>query len=493
MSLQLSSTEQDRIAALDATGQAALVRAGEVGADDLVETAIARIERLDPGLNAVVIKAFDQAREAVGRGLPDGPFAGVPFLLKDLAIEAAGLPFTEGSRFLAGNVSTVDSETVVRLRRAGLVVLGKTNTPEFGMKPTAEPWLFGPTRNPWDTARTTGGSSGGSAAAVAAGMVPMAHGNDAGGSLRIPASACGLFGLKPTRARTTLAPLYGDAFGGWAIEHALTRSVRDSAALLDAIGGPAPGDPYAAPPSRAPYAEEVGRTPGPLRIAVTRTPASAQSVDRECLAALDDAVGLLEELGHRVFERDLTELDEAVGEAIGTVYDSATVWIVRYWSRLLGREPREDELEPFTWALYQEGLRITGGDYLLAVTDLQAFSRRVAAAFAGRRVAGRLSAGFDLWLSPTLATLPPAIGVLASKAGDPWAGNAEAGAMLGFPLVVANVTGNPAMSVPLSWTEAGLPVGVHLMAAYGDEATLFRLAGQLEAARPWADRRPPVW
>jgi amidase len=482
---RLSSTDVETIAVLDATAQAALVRDREVAPGDLVEVAIQRIEALNPTLNAVVTPAFELARDAVAARLPDGPFTGVPFLLKDLAVEAAGLRFCEGSRFLRDNVSTVDSEIVVRLRRAGLVILGKTNTCEFGMRPTVEPALFGPTANPWDVSRTTGGSSGGSAAAVASGMVPMAHANDAGGSIRIPASACGLFGLKPSRARNTLGPLYGDAFLGWACEQAVTRSVRDSAALLDATAGPLRGDPYAVPPPERPYVDEAGRPPGRLRVAWTGRPSSGSGVvDPECLAALDATVTLLEDLGHEVVERDLVELDERVGAAIGTMYGAATVWVVRYWTRLLGRPPEPDELEPFTWALHEHGQRVSAGDLLLAVTDLQAFSRQVAAVLADEA---------DVWVSPTLGTLPLPLGVMGVDAADPWKGNAESADMVSFPLVVANLTGNPAMSVPLHWTGDGLPVGVNVMGPFGREDMLFRLAAQLEEARPWRGRRPPVW
>ena len=482
MTLNLTEADQARVARLDATGQAELVRQGELEPADLVEVAIARIDRLNPILNAVITQAYTQAYDAVAAGLPDGPFRGVPFLLKDLVTEAAGIRFCEGSRFLADNVSTVDSELVVRYRRAGLVILGKANTCEFGMKPTAEPWLFGPTANPWDTRLTTGGSSGGPAAAVASGMVPMAHASDAGGSIRIPASCCGLFGLKPTRARNTMAPLYGDVLGGWGVEHALTRSVRDSAALLDATAGPAPGDPYLAPPPERPYVAEVGRPPGRLRIGWTARPAEGRPVHPDCRAALERTLVLCEELGHEIVERDLPGLTPEVGEAIGAVYGAATVWVVRYWSRHLGRDPERSELEPFTWALYEHGLRVGGGDYLLAVNDLQVFSRRVAEAFAD----------LDVWMSPTLATPPLPLGVMVPTDADPWAGNQESAAMLGFPLVVANITGCPAMSVPMHWSPAGLPMGVNVMARFGDEGTLFRLAGQLEQARPWADRWPPV-
>jgi amidase len=279
--------------------------------------------------------------------------------------------------------------------------------------------------------------------------------------------------------------LYGDAFLGWACEHAVTRSVRDSAALLDATAGPLRGDPYAVPPPERPYADEVGGPPGRLRVAWTRKPSSGSGVvDPECLAAIDGTVALLEDLGHEVVERDLTELDDRTGAAIGVMFGAATVWIVRYWTRLLGRAPEPEELEPFTWALHEHGQRVSAGDLLLAVTDLQTFSRRVAAV---------LDDEADVWVSPTLGTLPLPLGVMGVDPADPWKGNAESGDMVSFPLVVANLTGNPAMSVPVHWTGGGLPVGVNVMAPFGREDVLFRLASQLEEARPWHDRRPPVW
>ena len=288
------------VAALDASGQAELVRRGEVTAAELVEWAIGRIERLNPQLNAVVTPMFDDAAARVNAGV-SGPFAGVPYLLKDLVAEASGTRFTEGSVFLRDNASSFDSELVVRLRR-GLVIVGKANCPEFGMAPTCEPVLFGPARNPWDVSRSTSGSSGGSGAAVAAGLVPAAHGNDLGGSLRYPASACGLFGLKPTRARNPLGPEYGDAIGGNAVEHALTRSVRDSAALLDATAGPAPGDPYWAPPPAGRFADEVGADPGRLRIAWTVRTADGSPGHPDCVAAVEDAAALCESLGHHIVD-----------------------------------------------------------------------------------------------------------------------------------------------------------------------------------------------
>jgi amidase len=478
---RVTASEAERIVALDAIGQAELVRTGELTAEDLLLLTIDRIERINPALNAVVVKAYDSARQAVG-SLPTGPFTGVPYLLKDLGLEAAGLPLHEGSVFLRDYVSTRDSTLVTRLRAAGLVILGRTGSPELGMKPTVETRLYGSTHNPWDLTRSTGGSSGGSAAAVASRMVPMAGANDAGGSIRIPASACGLLGLKPTRARTPYGPHYGDIFGGGCVEHAVTRSVRDSAALLDATAGASPGDPYPAPPQRRPYATEVTRPVERLRIAVTSVPADGRKADAECVSAVQDTAALLVDLGHDVFERNLTELTPEVGAAISTMYGAGTDWAIKYWIRELGREPTDEELDPFTRALWGHGRSVSGGDYLLAQTTLQALTRKVAEAMAV----------FDLGLSPTLGTLPPKLGTMTSTQDDPWRGNEVAADLVAFPLVTANVTGNPAMSVPLSWTSAGLPVGSHFMARFGREDVLFRLAAQLEQTRPWAERRPAL-
>ncbi|MGD9530738.1 amidase [Pseudonocardia sp.] len=472
-----------QVAALDATAQAALVAAGEVSAVELTEGAIERIERLNPLLGAVVTPLYDRAVAAAAQAT--GPFAGVPFLLKDLVAEIEGTPFAEGSAYVHGTVSTFTSELVRRLERAGLVILGRTASPEFGMVPACEPVLHGPTRNPWDPDRSTSGSSGGSAAAVASGMVPMAHGNDLGGSLRFPASACGLFGLKPTRARVPLGPEYGDAISGWAVEHALTVSVRDSAALLDATAGPMPGDPYPAPPRTRPFAAEVGADPGGLRIAWTaRTPGGGIG-HPDCLAALADAVALLTDLGHELVEADLPGVDD-VGRPIGTVFDAATAWIIGYWTRRLGRPPRPGELEPVTRAYLDAGVRITAADYLLAIEELQRFARGVA------RFLSPTPSGFDGWLTPTMSEPPPRIGEMTSTPDDPLRPVHRGGRTVAYPAVVANITGNPAMSVPLWWNSDGLPIGVHLLGRFGGEATLLRLAAQLEAARPWTGRRPAV-
>jgi len=467
---------------VDVVGQAALVRAGEVTAVELVEAAVMRIEALNGTLNAVVTEMFDDALARARRGI-DGPLAGVPYLLKDLVVESAGVRFTEGSRFLRDNVSTFDSELVVRLRRAGLVVLGKTNTPEFGMLPACEPRLHGATKNPWNVTRSTSGSSGGSAAAVASGMVPAAHANDLGGSIRYPASACGLFGLKPTRGRNPFGPEYGDVVSGFAVEHALTRTVRDSAAILDATAGPDLGGPYWAPPPARPFSEEVGADPGRLRIGFTaRTPEGPMG-HPDCVAALDDAVALCDSLGHDLVEAELPAITEEVGAAIGTGISAATAWIAQYWIRHVGREPEVDELEPQTRALWEEGERVSAADYLLAIGVLQRYSRQVAA----------LLTDVDVLLTPTLSSPPLPLGEMVSTDDDPMRAYAAAGTTVRYAGVVANITGNPAMSVPLWRNADDLPIGVHFLGPFGDEATLFRLASQLEAARPWALRRPEVW
>jgi amidase len=488
------------LALLDASGQAELVRAGQVTAVEATEAAIKRIEALNPVLNAVVTPVFDQAldaarsadRAAGSRGWP-GPFPGVPYLLKDLACEMKGVRFTEGSRFLAGHVSAFDSELVVRLRAAGLVILGKTSTPEFGMAPACEPELFGPTRNPWDTALSTSGSSGGSAAAVASGMVPFAHGNDLGGSLRYPASACGLFALKPTRARNPLGPEYGDVAAGSAAEHALTRSVRDSAALLDATSGPDTGDPYWAPPPARPFAAEVGADPGRLRIAVTTRTPDGDHGHPDCVAAAEHAARLCESLGHEVTDvgdapaGGWPGFTEATGAAITTMITSAAAWIMRYWIRRVGREPGPDEVEPLTRALWKAGERVTAADWLTAVEQAQRMARAV-----GRFLAPAPAQGFDVLLTPTMSAPPLPIGVMTSPPDDPWRSLRVSAQTVRYAGVVANLTGNPAMSVPLHWNARGLPVGVHFLGRFGDEATLLRLAAQLESAQPWAGHLPAV-
>jgi amidase len=471
----------NELAALDATAQADLVRRREIQPRELVEAAIRRVEQLNPALNAVVTPMFDEALARASDTLPEGPFTGVPFVLKDLTAEHAGVRYTEGSAFLADHVSTHDQELVLRQRRAGLVVVGKTNAPEFGILPTTEPRLFGATHNPWDVGRTPGGSSGGTAAAVASGMVPMGHANDGGGSIRIPASCCGLFGLKPTRGRNTLGPSTGDSLNGLQCEHALTRSVRDSAALLDATAGPSDGDPYwAAAPAR-PYLEEVGREPGRLRVAVTTTAATGVPVHEDCVRAVRETASLCESLGHDVFEFTPDLDGNALSEAFLVLYVSGVAATIAGWGMVTGRTPAEADFEPCTWAMREIGASRSPADYLLAVAHLQRFSRQVAGWYSG----------FDVWLMPVLAEPPLPLGTFDAPPDQPLLPLMRAAAWVPFT-PIANITGQPAMSVPLHWNAGGLPVGSMFVGRYGDEATLFRLAAQLEQARPWAGRRPPV-
>ena len=469
-------SDSSELTHLDATAQAELVRRKEVRPIELVEAAIERVEALNPTLNAVVTKMFDQARETALGELPDGPFTGVPFLLKDILGMCQGVPMTMGSALLRGFVPDHDSELVTRLRRAGLVFIGKTNVPEFGILPTTEPQLFGPCRNPWDVARSTGGSSGGAAAAVASGMVPMAHANDGGGSIRIPASCCGLFGLKPTRARNPLGPDFGEGWGGMVAEHAVTRSVRDSAALLDATAGPDIGDPYWAPPMARPFSKEIGVDPGHLRIACAASPEFP--VHEDCTRAVAAAAALCRDLGHQVDDIPLA-LDvgsEHFAACVKAVIAAGTASLLK----MLGAV--REQVEPLTWALKEMANGIDGADYVLAIEQLQRSSRGVA----------RMFTRYDVLLSPVLAEPPPLLGYFHSFPEDPLQDFERAGRYVHLN-PIANVTGQPAMSVPLFWNEDGLPIGVHFMGRFGDEATLFRLAAQLEAARPWAHRRPPVF
>ena len=475
---------RDELATMDALGQAGLVRAREVTSLELVDAAIERIERVNPRLNAVISTRFDLARDeaaALDRsGAPDSPLAGVPFLLKDLGATLAGTPQWEGSRAARGRVSKADTELGRRYRAAGLIVLGKTNTPEFGNHSTAEPETQGPSRNPWDVGRTTGGSSGGSAAAVASGMVPAAHGNDGAGSIRIPSSCCATVGLKPTRGRNSWAPA-GDAMAGLAVEHALTRTVRDSAAILDATAGRVPGDPYSAPAPAGPFRAEVGADPGRLRIAWTATPPIDAAVDPECAAAARATAELLASLGHDV-EEAAPEFDgEVLIEPLARVWATSNLVSVRELEAERGRPVADDELEITTRELRDYALRFDPADLVDALDRLAAITRDIA----------RFFERYDAWLTPTLARLPEPLGVLNQSQGgavEYW--RFDCGFNPWNP--IANVTGQPAISLPLTWSAGGLPVGSLITGRYADEATLYRLAGQLEAAHPWAQRLPPV-
>ena len=469
----------EELTCLDAMAQAELVRRKEIKPIELLDAAIARIERVNPQINAIVTTMYDLARSTAAGPLPDGPFAGVPFLLKDLTASYAGVRMTAGTVFLKDYVAPEDSELVARHKRAGFVIAGKTNTPEFGLICTTEPRLFGPTRNPWALDRTTGGSSGGSAAAVASGMVAAAHANDGGGSTRIPASCCGLFGLKPARGRNPLAieP------SGLSVEHAITRSVRDSAAILDATQGAQPGDPYHAPPPARPYLEEVGASPGRLRIAFATRGLGQEVLHPDCVAAVQDAAALCAGLGHEVEEASPPVVSGLLTAAFTMLWEAGAAAQIDGAALLSGRMPAEDQFEPLTWALAQNGRKHTAPALLLSLGMLQITTRAVA----------QFHERYDIWLTPTLGEPPVPLGTFDdSPPGDPMRAFERALAFVPFT-ALQNATGQPAMSVPLFWNDQGLPVGVHFVGRFGDEATLFRLAGQLEQARPWAQRRPPVF
>jgi len=469
--------------ALDATAQAELVRRQEVSALELVDGAIASIERLDGRLNAVIHRRFEQAR-AEALAPRAGAFAGLPFLVKDLIAHSQGDAFHEGIRGVAGQAyrARADSALIRRFRQAGLICVGRTNTPELGLVPTTEPALYGPTRNPWDLARSPGGSSGGSAAAVAARMVPLAHGNDGGGSIRVPASCCGLVGLKPTRGRVSLAPDFGDLAGGIVHEHVLTRSVRDTAALLDCVAGPEPGEPYFAPAPPRAFADEVGHDPGRLRIGVmTSAPGGFTDVHEECRAAVADTGRLLAGCGHEVEDAHPLVMDEAgFAHHFGVLFQAFAHFALGWWQRETGHALGREDVEPLTWFLVEAAARIPAADYLASLEWLHAYSRRVAAWWAG---------GFDLLLTPTLPHLPLPLG--SYPAAEPRRAAVAAIKTVTFTAPF-NVTGQPAISLPLHWTAEGLPVGVQLVAAYGREDLLIRIASQIEIARPWTRHRPPV-
>ena len=480
---------------LDATGQAELVRSGQVSAVELVDAAIARIERFDPRLNAVILRRFERVREEARAGLPDGPFRGVPFLLKDLLCQLEGEPYHAGMRVLreAGYRSGHDSFLGARYRRAGFAILGKSNLPELALSPITDSVAYGPTRNPWDPERTAGGSSGGAGAAVAAGFVPVAHGSDSGGSIRIPASCCGVVGLKPSRGRTTLAPDFGERFGLKTCEHVLTRSVRDSAAVLDACAGPAPGDPYVAPPPMRPWSDEVGADPGRLRIGFRTLRTDERGWDPDCAAAVEAAVALLADLGHEVEDDSPACLDSLVDrpviEAMHLINDAQLASELKHIGALLGRELGAGDVEPNTWSAAQAGRRVSGVQLLQAMAEQHQYGRRLAQWWEG---------GFEILVTPTLATLPFRFSEGGVEPGRLRAldlpGNGAADKPLGLATLTwqYNVSGQPAISLPLHWTGQGLPVGVQFIAAFGREDLLFRLAAQLEAARPWAGRRPPI-
>ncbi len=486
----------------DVLGLAELVRKGQITPTELCEEAIERIERVNPKINAVVTRMYDQGRRAASDSLSDGPFAGVPILIKDLDYAYAGIPMTSGSKALKDYVPAFDSEIVIRLKKAGTVILGKTNTPEFGLLGITEPDLFGPCRNPWNLSHTPGGSSGGSAAAVAAGLVPVAAGNDGGGSIRIPSAYCGLFGLKPTRGRNPSGPDHGQMWLGAAQNHVITRSVRDSAGMLDATHGPDVGAPYDIRPPERPFLEETGKDPGRLKIAFSTQSPIGTAVHPECVRSVEEAARLLESLGHHL-EETRPDIDgQGLAKSYLAMYFGFVAAHLEEIGTLLKHKVRSDEVETLTWTLGLLGRTFSSGYLFQALQGWDLAARQM----------GGFFKKFDLYLTPTTAYPPAQIGELQLKTSERFLLKMINALKLGWLLKgtglvdqmvekslertpftqLANLCGLPAMSVPLYWTSEGLPCGVQFIGPFGDEARLFRLAAQLEKAQPWFNKRPPV-
>jgi Asp-tRNA(Asn)/Glu-tRNA(Gln) amidotransferase A subunit family amidase len=465
----------------DAAGLGELIATRKVKVEEVLEAAIERIETHNPKINAVIHKMYDAARQQMQAGLPSGPLAGVPYLLKDLTILCKGQPTSNGSNLFEGFIADHDSTLTQRLRAAGLLLLGKTNTPEFGLNAATEPIAFGSTRNPWNLERGSGGSSGGAAAAVAARMVPAAHASDGGGSIRIPASCCGVFGLKPTRARNPVGPALGEGWSGMSTGHAVSISVRDSAALLDATHGPAPGDPYCAPAPRRPFSDEVGADPGKMRIAFSAKPPVDVPVHESCQAAVQDVARLCQELGHEVEEASPEFDAKGLIDAFRIVVGSNLSHVISLRLRALKRNSVDGLIERASLQWAEFGRRASATDYVRSVQAVHVVGRRFGAFFQK----------YDVLLTPTVAAPPPplrAINTMSEEVSAFW------GQLFRFIPFTAqfNASGGPAMSLPLYWTTDGLPVGVQFGADFGNEALLLRLAAQLETARPWRDRRPPM-
>jgi amidase len=473
----------------DATALADLVRTGSATPRELVEQAAERARAADARLGLLVTERFEAALAEADAGPPDGPLRGVPMLLKDLGCHAAGEPTWYGTGFLrdAGWRSPADSHLAAAFRRAGLVALGRTRVPELGTTVTTEPRAYGPTRNPWDPARSAGGSSGGSAAAVAAGVVPLAHAGDGGGSIRIPAALCGLVGLKPSRGRVSQGPQVGESWAGATVDGVVTRTVRDTAAALDAISSPMPGDPYTAPPPLRPFADELGADVGRLRVGLLPEPAQEDLAgDDDCRRAVLETGRLLEELGHHVEVASPPAFGHpGFARHFNRTVAADVALLLEQFGRLIGREVADDELEPRNVSYRGLGRRLSATEYLASRAWLGRFTRELAAWWAPT---DRGDAGFDLLLTPTVNGPPPPLGWL-EPADDPAVGGTRVAAFMPYTAQL-NVTGQPALSLPLHVTAAGLPVGVQLVAAAGREDLLLRVAGQLEQAAPWHQRRP---
>ena len=468
---------------LDGLAQAELVAHGELSASELLDAAIARSDQVNPAINALVLPMFDEARKVSRADLPSGAFQGLPFLLKDAFATYAGQPTSNGSRLFAGRAAAHDSHLVTRFKQSGVVELGKTNTPEFGSLCPTEPALFGPTRTPWNTEHSAGGSSGGSAAAVAARIVPMAHASDGAGSIRIPASCCGLVGLKTSRGRISHAPGLGENIGGMMAEGVVSLSVRDTAAMTDACAGPAPGDPYAAPPFVRPLMAAMRAAPHRLTIALTRHSLLPTELHPDCVLAVDHAARLCRDLGHEVIE-DRPPLDgEEYVRRYSRFWPMSATRTLRREIQASGSEDCLEQVEAFNRFLYEVGSRQSAADYVLDLEWFQATTRAFANWFESRR--------YDLWLTPTLGMPPPRLGYFDADV----LGGAEVLrrfiAFLPFT-TFNNMMGTPGITLPLHWNSDGLPVGTHFTARYGDEETLVQLAVQLESAHPWIDRLPPI-
>jgi Asp-tRNA(Asn)/Glu-tRNA(Gln) amidotransferase A subunit family amidase len=465
----------------DALGLAALVRQREATPAELLEAAIARIERANPRVNAVIDTLYERARAAIARGLPQGPFTGVPFLLKDLGQMLTGVRLRSGSRLFADYVAPKDSTLARRFEAAGLVVAGKTSTPELGCSITTEPLACGPSRNPWDTARTPGGSSGGAAAAVAAGMVPMAHASDGGGSIRAPAAWCGLYGMKPSRGRNPAGPDMGESLNGFSSNHCVSWTVRDSAALLDATSGPEPGDPYHIAAPERPFLEEAARDPKRLRIAASTQAPDGGPVDAEWKAATEAAAKLLADLGHHVEEAAPDYDADALVTAWRIIVGAVLSVQVASYAEAKGIKDPLALLEPANAAWVEEGKRRTAGDYFRAEIVQHGVGRRLGAFFAR----------YDILLTPAMAGPPPALGTLAGHTGNLDDFYRRMFAATPFTAVF-NATGGPSASIPFGFGAGGLPIGVQIGADLGRDGLVFALSGQIERARPWAGRRPPA-
>jgi len=459
----------------DALGLAELVANRDVSTGELVEEAISRAERINPKINAIAYKAYDAARASVERGLPKGPFTGVPFFLKDIFAFATDMPTRQGTAFMPPIPWGQDSNLTARFRQAGLAILGKTNVPEFGLVPTTESRLYGTARNPFNLEHSTGGSSGGSAALVAASVVPMAHANDGGGSIRIPASCCGLVGLKPTRGRVSYGPDFGDVVDGLAIDLVVSRSVRDSAAALDAIAGNVQGDPYWAPPAPASWRNEAETPPKQLRIAFSTKTLDGKPVHADCAAAVQKAAKLCESLGHTIEEASPSIDLSALFPPFIAVWAANLAAPIDMIAQLTGQTPSRQLFEGLTWGIYEMGTKVTSSEYLRAKGMMAQAARNAA----------RFHETYDMWLTPTLAAPPVKLGTIDLEETDAMKVFASLTDYVPFT-PIQNATGQPAINVPLSWNGDNLPVGVQFVGRFGDEANLLKLAAQLEKAAPWA-------